>query len=609
MIAFTIYISSYFLTVLFFFELIQKPIFILYNKSLDKEPITIKNLCQAYRHGLSSDLVAASYLTAISLLSACVAVCLPLANWLIGWFTTINVFISAILALACVFDTILYKFWRYKLSSSVLNYLHSLKGACASVSTKFLLIALAGLISVWGSAFVALQYLSNSFLHIAYGSTHKLYVPAIAIVMTAILYFFIRGTGKRPNDPTIAYFSSRQLLNHIAANPIFNFIYSLTLKRNFANQFRFYSEAELKKLTGNLFPCEGAAKEKILTDERPNILFIIWESLCERFLADIGGSQGDACPYLARLVKEGILFSNCDSAGIRTDKGLIGVLSGYPAIPTDSIIKYTNKIQNLPALPRRLAEIGYVTTAVHGGDMQRMHKRDFYLTVGHQHIVEQKDFPKNAPKCKWGIHDGYMCEWLFNDIMKKTATRTTWMTTFQTLSSHAPYIVPHTRIAEDNIKNSFSYTDESLGHLIDKLKKSPAWKDMLVVIIGDHGCMDGLTMTRQEFEHVPLLLLGGCIKSPQRIDTIMSQTDIAATLLGQMNLPHNDFPFSRDVLADSYTHPFSFHAYTDGFTLRDNTGFTDYDCMMQKVVEGESKEREERAKAIVQTIYNDLSKR
>ncbi len=609
MIEFTIYILLYFLVVLLFFELIQKPIFILYNKSLDKEPITIKNLCQSYRHGISSDLVAASYLTAIPLLSACIAVYTPLENWLVGWFTTINVFISAILALACVFDTILYKFWRYKLSSSVLNYLHSLKGACASVSTIFLLIVMTGLVLLWSVVFFVLQYLSTSFLHIAYGSTHKLYVPAIAVVMAATLYLFVRGTGKRPNDPTMAYFSSRQLLNHIATNPIFNFVYSLTLKRDFANQFRFYDEVKRKRLTENLFPREGTPKERILTCERPNILVVIWESLGERFMKEIGGCQGDACPNLSILAKEGVLFSNCDSTGIRTDKGLIGVLSGYPAIPTDSVIKYTNKIQNLPALPRRLAEIGYTTTAVHGGDMQRMHKRDYYLTVGHGNVVEENDFPKNAPRCKWGIHDGYMCEWLYEDIMKKTKQGTPWMTTFQTLSSHAPHIVPYSKITDDKVKNSFSYTDESLGNLINQLKNSPAWENLLVIIVGDHSTMDGMLMSRQEFEHVPLLFVGGCVKKPQRIDTIMSQTDIAATLLGQMNLPHDDFPFSRDVMADSYTYPFSYHAYTDGFILRDETGFTDYDCLSQKVVEGDNCNREEKAKTIVQTIYEDLAKR
>ena len=50
------------------------------------------------------------------------------------------------------------------------------------------------------------------------------------------------------------------------------------------------------------------------------------------------------------------------------------------------------------------------------------------------------------------------------------------------------------------------------------------------------------------FYHIPLLWLGGAVKQPMQVDKIMNQTDLAATLLGQLGLEHTAFTFSRNVL-------------------------------------------------------------
>ena len=93
------------------------------------------------------------------------------------------------------------------------------------------------------------------------------------------------------------------------------------------------------------------------------------------------------------------------------------------------------------------------------------------------------------------------------------------------------------------------------------------------------------------------------------IGTLMSQTDLAATLLGQMGLPHDDFIFSRDVLADTYTYPFALHTYNNAFIFRDLTGVTHYDNVSQQPLDGHDPQREETAKVILQTLYTDLSNR
>ena len=107
-----------------------------------------------------------------------------------------------------------------------------------------------------------------------------------------------------------------------------------------------------------------------------------------------------------------------------------------------------------------------------------------------------------------------------------------------------------------------------------------------------------------------MLLLGGAIKEPKQIDTIVGQTDLAATLLGQLGLSHEEFIFSRDVLADTYTYPFAFHTYNNGFIFRDSTGYVDFDNMANAAIRGgTNKEHEKLGKVILQTLYKYLSKR
>lgn len=62
-----------------------------------------------------------------------------------------------------------------------------------------------------------------------------------------------------------------------------------------------------------------------------------------------------------------------------------------------------------------------------------------------------------------------------------------------------------------------------------------------------------------------------------QVDKIMNQTDLAATLLGQLGLEHTAFTFSRNVLGSDYKYPFAFYSFNNGFSFRDSTGVTVFD--------------------------------
>ena len=606
-----LFLLAHFCACTLLFVLVQRPAFCAYNKEMFDPSPSCNTWAKIFWHGLYTDVKVASYMTAPPLLLVWLY-CHTSLN-LTAAIIACDAVMALVVALLCVADTVLYKYWHFKIEASVLSYLHSLKGAFASVSAWFVAGCAAVVLLVAGLMF-ALLLLPVLLLHpttqpIALPWWGHMVVVLLFVVVIGLFFCVIRGLHRRPDTPVYSYFCKTQFLNHCAVNPVYNFIYSLSITDDFSKQFQEYDAEKCREKFSRLYPANATPQLKILNTDRPNILVVMWESLCDHFLESLGGKSG-VMPHFDRLSKEGVYFTNHWAGSFRTDRGVVCLLSGYHGMPTTSIILHTSKLPQLPALPRTLRDLaGYETSAVYGGEMNIMHMTDYYWASGHDILVEQKDFPKDAPTDKWGIHDDYMFAWLADNILKKTEQGKRWFTTFQTLSSHEPFKVPYQGIADNKVDNSFAYVDEAFGQFVERLKASPAWDNLLIVVTGDHGIDMNLVPDKDRNSHMPLLLLGGAVRQPMAIDTLINQTDIAATLLGQMGLPHDDFIFSRDVLADTYTYPFAFHAYINGFVFRDATGVTNFDNVLQKAVDGADPQREENGKVILQTIYTDLSKR
>lgn len=68
------------------------------------------------------------------------------------------------------------------------------------------------------------------------------------------------------------------------------------------------------------------------------------------------------------------------------------------------------------------------------------------------------------------------------------------------------------------------------------------------------------------------------------MSVLMNQSDLCATLLSQMGLRHDDYPWSRNVLSRRYTRPFVYCNFPAGFMVRDAEGTTIYDLTADEVI-------------------------
>ena len=607
-------LKIYLLIVLTFIN--AKVLFMLYNGT--DQSVSFSDHMQAIYHGLSLDLSTALYFLILPFLAILVSIWTRVPRIL---FYIYYGFIAVVFALTFVFDTVLYNFWNFKLDSSCLQYLATPKEAVASVSVGFLLAGFVIMLLIALFIYLALTVPRLSFLNrINDEETTTTQRILTTVIMLAIIPVFIIGIRGGLSESTTnigqVYYSDNQFLNHSAVNPVFSFFSSLEDTASDVPDYNFMDESERSRVMDGLYPTTSVDADSLLRTTRPNIVIILMESCGGIFTEDIGHRK-EVMPYFNKLVKEGVYFSNMYANSFRTDRGTLCTWSGFLSFPRFSIMKMPSMSRHLPSIAKTLKAKGYATSYIYGGDINFTNMRSYLFSAGFEQITWMKDYTiEEQNSAKWGVRDDITFNTLAARIKNNTnhapshlAPRTSYLIGFSTLSSHEPWDVPTHRLS-DPILNSFNYLDECIGRFIEDMKKSPEWDNLLVILLPDHGYSHcGVNFEHEDHDHVPMLWLGGAIKEPRRIEKICNQSDLAATLLGQMKLPHDEFYFSRDVMSTSYTYPFAVHNYNNGMSMVDSTGFMVYDLNSNSLIVNKSSDAKRMVrigKAILQTESKKL---
>ena len=572
---------------------------------------SFSDIWQVIAHGLTLDLSTALYFLIIPFLVTMVSVWWNKGKVLRRILYAYFIIISIAFALAFVADTSLYPFWGFKLDASCLQYLSTPNEAAASVSVLYMIIRLLALILT--ACFICFGYIKalRSFTEAPQKQTklppvfHKASETIFYLICIPLIVIGIRG-GLNESTTNIGqvYYSQDQFLNHSAVNPVFSFLASFEKTASNNVSYDFLEEKECNRIISDLYNTESIESDTLLSTSSPNIIVILMEG-CGGEFTEIGGRK-DITPNLNHLAEEGIYFTNCYANSWRTDRGTVCTYSGYPSFPTMSVMKMPAKTRTLPNIAKTLKEQkGYKTHYLYGGDINFTNMRSYLIAGGFENLTWKEDYSaEEQGSAKWGVRDDITFETLYQ---LSTSLEAPYLIGFSTLSSHEPWDVP-VRKFDDEMLNAFYYLDQCIGTYIEKLRKSPVWDNSLIIILPDHGInykdIDELHPLRN---HVPMIWVGGAVKTPKRIEVICNQTDLPATLLGQLGLSHQEYTFSRDVLSKNYIHPLAIHTYNNGFSLVDSTGFTVFDLNSNQTVKGDGDVTI--GKAILQAASADLNKR
>lgn len=496
-----------------------------------------------------------------------------------------TLFLLVIFSFILVADLELYRNWGFRIDTTPLFYLKTPGDAMASLNYWVVsLLVILYLLIVFG-----FQYLFSvvAFQGLGGGENLKWWYAPFFILFAASTIIPIRGgLGIAPMNPGKVYFSSNTFSNHAALNGIWNLLYGASKSGDMYKKYPKYINEDEAKQIGELLLRKYTETEFVVKTPKPNVVIILLESFTSKFIEPLGGMAG-VTPNINRYASEGLLFKNIYASGDRSDKGLVAVISGFPAQSTQSIIKFPLKSSKLASLGGVFDSLGYNTTFYYGGDADFANMRTYLYSAKFNKIVTQEDFPRSYRNSKWGVHDEYMFKHLLVEI---DSAKVPFFKFFFTLSSHEPFDIPAKPVLKKNDDESkflsaVHYTDSCLGWFLDEAKKRSWYENTLFILIADHGHrMPGPSPIYDPVKFkIPMLWLGGALDSIGTVNLMGSQTDLAATLLSQIKISSNSFPFSRNLLSPK-SFDFAYYAFNDGFGFINDSSTFVWDHTSQRPI-------------------------
>ena len=609
------YMTAYFLFWLFY-AVFFKVIFLIYHAS-QSSLLDADTLAGIFWYGSRLDLAFAAYISSIPFLLVTLSGCLYARKWirvvLKGYTTLMLIFVTIL----CTSDLELFRIWGSRLDSSPLLYLNTPKEMFISLGASpiWLIVILNILINLFfNGAYEKLLHPLTAF----FGRERLRLLPLYSLAGILLLIPMRGGLQQTAITQSSTYFSADIFANQATLNVPWNFFYSLKKYGNTKeNPYTYLPATEADSLLNSLYTQPpGAIRKQLLKNGKPNVVLIIWESLTAKAVEKLGGLQG-VTPSFNQLSEEGLLFTRMYASGDRSDKGIVALLSGQPAQPAVSLLKNPQKTLHIPHLSKSLATAGYRTSFYYGGDLSFANLGSYLHNGSFHEIVSEKQFRESERTSKWGVHDHVVLRKIFSDIEEheKEQKDTPFFKTFFTLSSHEPFDFPgKASFKGDNTVARFlsalHYTDSAVGAFIAEARTKPWYHNTLFIIVADHGhTYPGRSPVYQKRKfHIPMLWLGGALQSlPGHMPHTLSQTDLAASLLGQLNLPADDFRWSRDAFIEG-SRPFAPYFFKDGVGLVTDSTYLSFDNVGRQLIEAEGPSKEAElsfAKAYLQQSYGD----
>lgn len=515
--------------------------------------------------GLRIDLSLAGYVALLSCVLLAVGTWVP-GRWVNRIFAGLTGVLLAFFGLVVVGDLEVFANWGYHVDATPLLYLSTPGEMLSSLTAGRLLLLVVVWILLVGGFYLFYRWWVARSLRVEMpagkaSGKRRCWQPLVWLLLGGSMMIPIRGGfNVAPMNVSFVFFSTRSLFaNQAAINPVWNFLYEAThlyrLEGDFDTMPRTEALAKIRRVNQG----SGTFVQVVDTTRRPNVVVLLLETFTM--------NGWEAMPNVRKAAREGVLFSRVYATGNRSDRGLLGTISGFPAHPLVSLLGYPAKTYELPRFSVDFREQGYHTAFHYAGDLNFGGFRS-YVTMSFQEQVTEADFSGEAIKnrFKWGVHDQYMLERLYDDLRKAPSPH---LTMAFTMSSHEPFEVPGevTVPGTDSgsrLRNSIAYTDRCLGDFFGKCKESGIWDNTLFVLVADHGTrhIGNITPSLPEAFHIPLIFTGGAMQVRDSVvETIGSQTDLATTLLAQLGMDTSRYRFGKNLLDPGIT-PFAFYAYS-----------------------------------------------
>ncbi len=281
-----------------------------------------------------------------------------------------------------------------------------------------------------------------------------------------------------------------------------------------------------------------------------NVVLISVESFSAEFMS-LFGSKQNITPFLDSLAQHSLVFTHLYATGTRTVRGLEALSLSIPPTPGQSIVRRPNN-EHLFSMATVFNEKGYESKFIYGGygyfdNMNYFFSNNGYEVVDRSALNDDEIDYENI----WGVADENLFTLASREIEKTVDSHKPSFVHIMTTTNHRPYTYPEGRIdipSHTGREGAVKYTDYAIGKFIKEARKKNWYENTVFVITADH-CASSAGKTELPIQKykIPLIIFSPSHFTHQTQNRLMSQIDIAPTLLGMLHFSYSSKFFGYDI--------------------------------------------------------------
>ncbi len=289
-----------------------------------------------------------------------------------------------------------------------------------------------------------------------------------------------------------------------------------------------------------------------------NVVVVSSESFGAEF-SKLHGADKDWTPNFDSCAKRGLWFANAYASGTRTVRGLEAITASFPPIPTVSILRRPGN-QGIGGWGKVMNELGYQSSFLYGGYGYFDDMNTFFAGNGFQ-VLDRTDIEKVRFENVWGVADEDLFDRAIQHYGEQYQAGKPFFSIIMTTSNHKPFTfrpgLEKLGIPEEGggRQAGVRYADYALGYFLREAARQPWFDNTIFVVVADHGArVYGKAEIPLETYEIPLMIYSPKHIAARQIDTLMTQIDIAPTVLGLLGLSYEAPFFGIDSLHERPDH-------------------------------------------------------
>jgi len=421
-----------------------------------------------------------------------------------------------------------------------------------------------------------------------FGSTEK-HFPASwqSIIINQVVFIFLAClfmTGLKrtiilPSTPLLSVASDKL---PIAQNSVYTFAYSVLKRQEQLGAKKYFTEPALDKMvvTAHRMHHTGPMDHK-------NVIICILESFSRGYLVP-GDFYKAKTPFFDSLIKKSTFFPNAFANGFESNQGIVAILGGLPAFLDEPF--YYSIYANTPlhSIGNILKERGYGTHFFMGANKDHFGFEKFGRMAGIDHFYNRADFNDDRfYDGNWGIFDEPFLQ--FGSVILATQ-KEPFLSVFFNISSHPPFTLPEDSKKKFSVpgqtaaQNSISYVDHAFSHFFETSKKAAWFQNSIFIFCADHSLYleDGQPNTPVSASEIPIFIYDPGSDSGSVNESVMSQVDIAPSILGLLRYSGPYSGFGRNVFDTSNGIGYALNKPGSLYQIIDSGLALDYDANREK---------------------------